>query len=351
MDPKTMMQFMNMMNMMKGSAPTLPDPKKMDPRVKKNIINQNINQSKIGLYKKYPNFNPITCQLIQNFNPGLPDKLCDVKVVHEHVIDVAEKYAEKGLNFTSTNNMNPVILNTVGKEFSGTNFESSVDIRDQIINMRTSFNNTVGTNSPYPTKDSDCVFSKSVTVIRSKNIVNGGFLPYNQTFRVAMITTTPIACTEFLSNNKMTSTDYLKTLSIIECVFQTAIAGKHPILILCPFGHDEDQNPIDDIIRIYNYCILKYSHRFKEIIIGVPPFYPVSVFEIYGKKILKPLDMVQSVDAKYDQEQMKQNLLAPKVVNVKFGSNSSFNSNSNSSKNDQQLQQMMQMMMNMMKPK
>jgi len=310
-----MMQFMNMMNMMKestSSQPELIDPNKIDPRVRKNIINQNITQTQIGLYKKYPNFRPVLFELVQNFTPGVPTNICDVRVEYQHVLDVAEPYVEKGINFTSSNNMNPVILNVVGRDFTGTNFESSEEIRDQVINMRTSFNNTSGSNPPYPLKGSACVYTRSLTIIRGKNMVSGGFLPFPQTYRVAMITTTSTKSTTLLSQNRMNSHDYLTTLESIECVFQAAIAGKHPILILAPFGHDIDNNPISDIISIYNFCILKYGHRFKQIIIGVPPFYPKAVFETYNNNIIKPQNIVESVEEKYEQEELKNNLLNSK---------------------------------------
>jgi len=336
-----MMQFMNMMNNVK---PGIIDPKKIAPGVRKNIVNQNITQSKIGLFKKYPNFRPVTFSCYSNYSPGVPNNICEVKVTNEHVLDIAENYAEKGVNFTPTNKMSPVILNTVGKEFSGTNFESSDEIRDQVINMRTSFNNTVGTNSPYPTKDTDCVYSKSVTIIRPKNFLNNQFLPYPQTYRTAMITTSPIKCTELLSDNKMNSIDYIKTLTTIECVFQAAIAGFHPILILSPFGYNEqDNNPTEDIIKIYNYCIFKYGHRFKEIIVGIPPFLPKQVFDKYSKEIIKPQDMVAEIETKYDQEELKNNLLkksSPVYAN---------SIKQKSSIEPEQMNQFMQMMMNMMK--
>jgi len=34
--------------------------------------------------------------------------------------------------------------------------------------------------------------------------------------------------------------------------------------------HEKDANPIQDILMIYNYCILKYSYKFTNIIISIP---------------------------------------------------------------------------------
>jgi hypothetical protein len=223
-------------------------------------------------------------------------------------------YAEKGTNYVSGNNMNPVILNVVGKEFSGTNLESNENVRDQIINIRTTFNNSIGTNNVYPMKEDECVYSKIVTVIRPKNPMI--FLPYQQTFRTAVITAAPIPAEVLLDGDKMMVSDFIKTCTIIECVFQTAISTRHTVLILSPFGHEEDNNPVEDIIKIYNYCILRYGHLFKKIIIGVPPRYPKGIFQSYEKGIIKPTELVTPIDKKYEQEELKRSLIEQGVNNV-----------------------------------
>ncbi len=309
--------MMNMMNNFMGNQMIQPvafDPSKLDARFKRTLTNQTIAQTKIGLYKLFPKFKPLTSSFVQNFNPGPPNNICEVSVVFEHVLDVAEKYAEKGTNYMSGNNMNPVILNIVGKDFSGTNLESNENIRDEIINIRTTFSNSIGTNGVYPMKEDECVYSKIVTVIRPKNPAT--FLPYQQTFRTAVITAAPVTTDSLLSDNKMTMSDLIKTRTIIECVFQTAISTRHTVLILSPFGHEEDNNPVEDIIKVYNYCILRYGHLFKKIIIGVPPHYPKGIFHAYEKGIVKPTELVMPIDKKYEQEELKKSLIEQGVNNI-----------------------------------
>lgn len=301
----------NMLNMM-GQMPQMPqvmtfDPTKCDTRFKKTMMNQTIAQTKIGMYKNLPKFKPLTSSYYQDYNPGPPTNICEVSVVFEHVIDAAEPYAEKGLNYNSGNNMNPVVLNVVGNEFMGTNLESSENVRDELINIRTTFNNTIGTNSVFPMKEDECVYSKIVTVIRPKYPMS--FLPYPQTYRFGLITAAPIKVEDLLSENRMKANDYVRTCTILECVFQTAISTRHMTLVLPPFGHEDDGNPVDDIIKIYNYCILKYGHMFQKIIIGVPPYYPKGIFEAYKQGIINPMELVASVDKKYEQELLKKNLM------------------------------------------
>ena len=57
------------------------------------------------IYKDIPRYKPIVFQFIQNFNAGIPNNICHVKIMNEHILDVAELYAEKGINFSSGNNI------------------------------------------------------------------------------------------------------------------------------------------------------------------------------------------------------------------------------------------------------
>jgi hypothetical protein len=309
---QNMMAMMNNFMKSQQNMQQIFDPKKLDPRSKRTLINQTIAQTKIGLYKAFPKFKSISCQFTSNFNPGVPNNICEVDVVYDHILDVAELYAEKGINYTQTNNMNPVIINVVGREFSGSNLETCENIRDEIVNIRTTFSNTIGSNPPYPMNEEECVYSRVVTIIRPKQPIQ--WLAYPQTYRTAMITVAPIKIEKLLSDNKMSCMDFGKTCTVIECIFQAALAKGHPILILPPFGHEDDNNPIDDIIKVYNYCIFKYGHLFKKIIIGVPPHYPQSVFKAYQKDIIKPQDIVTIVDKQFEQEEMKKSLMEKSQV-------------------------------------
>ena len=301
--------MMNMMNMMNNfNAVQVFDPSKIDQRMKKTLMNQTISYSKIGPYKMVPKFKPLTFQFINNFNPGVPSNICEVKIVYEHVLDVLEHYSEKGINYTSNNNMNPVVLNIVGRDFTGSNLESNEEIRDEIINLRTTFNSSLSTSPPFPLKEDECVYMKSITVIRPKHVY--GFYGFPQSYRTALITVSPLKTEKLLPENRMSSIDFIKTCTIIESIFQVAICKNHPVLILSPFGHEEDNNPVDDIIKIYNYCIFKYGHFFKNIIIGIPPHYPKVVFQNYEKNIAKPQELVVEVDKQFEKDELKKSLLS-----------------------------------------
>jgi hypothetical protein len=300
----TQMPNMYSMGMMK---PPPFDPNKIDPRYKRTWISENLSQCKVGFYKNFTKYEHMPFGYV-NCDVQEPDNICDVRVVHEHSLDVAEIFANKGsTNFTKQNNLNPVILNIVGKDFMASSFESSEDMRDEIINIRTGFCVCPTRSNIFPIKENQCVYTPLVPVIRPKDPrVGTRFLPYNVMYRTAIITACPIKHEE--ERSKLSSQNLIKTLATIECIFQCAIANNHQVLILPPFGHEEDNNPIDDIIKIYNFCIMKYSHKFKHIIFAVPPHYPDAIYEIYTEGIISPSNLVKSIDDKYQNISIKKTM-------------------------------------------
>lgn len=312
MNMNMMAQMAQMMqnNFVKANSKFVFDPEKLDKQYKKSLINQTITQTKAGTYKILFQWKSITFPYMSNFVPGVPTSACETEVVYDHPIDVAEKYSEKGLVYTNNNNMNPVVLHVVGKGFTGLNLESNEDARDDVILLRTTFCNTSGHNngSHYPIQDGQCVYAKAVTVIRPPNPVS--FLPYQLSYRTAMITTHALKITNLLKNDRMTANDFITTCTTIETVFQTAIAREHPVLILTQFGHGEDNNPIMDIIKIYNFCIYKYGHWFKKIIIAIPQYCPKSMFEMYQQNIINPKEIISEIDDECEADEMRNGLMA-----------------------------------------
>lgn len=285
------------------------DPSKLDTKSKKELISKNIYQSKYGPYSLFSKCPSKAYQYIKDFNPGVPDNICTVDIVNEHCIEIAERFCPKNnINPTQPNGLNPVVLNLVGTEFAGNNFEANEEIRDEILNIRTTFNNTIGGDNPYPTKKNGCVYSNFVFVIRPRYPRINQFMPAPYIFRFGLINVSAINKPKLNKKNQMTASDYIQTLCTIELVFQVAISFGHLVLILQPFGHSEDENPTDDIIQIYNYCLLKYGHKFKHIIFAIPPHYPKEIFEEYSSKIIKIQSLFSDIDLKYNEIELKHKL-------------------------------------------
>ena len=364
-----MMNAMNKMGKMNQTNTPIFDPDRIKQQEKNYLANQTVGQSRAGQYELFSKWRHVTFPFVKNYQVPDPLGICEVVVVSDHLLDVAEQYAERGNEYkTPNNNMNPVVLNVVGCEFSGSNLERNEEIRDELINIRTTFNNTFLKTCPFPLKKEECTYLKFVTVIRPKFPMNNTFLPFAQTFPVAMITTCPIKITEYLSGNtvmngKMKATDFIDTLTIIECVFQLAIWRQHPILILPPFGHDKhDANPVDDIISVYNYCIYKYGHMFKKIIIAVPKYTLKEILVKYQKGIIKPNEMVVEIDKAYEKEEIKKQVLnsqkKPKKtvtiteVDESYDEQNNNNNNNNNNTNNNNMngitKEQMEMFMKMM---
>jgi len=208
------------------------------------------------------------------------------------------------------NSFYPAVLNIVSKDFSGSNIESLENVRDEVLFLRTNICKALANPKQYPLKETTCTYDQVITVIRPKNpTYPTQFLKYEQIYRIGVITTAPIKVEKKLKGDRMTHEDFVKTHTTIQAVFQFAIANQHRILILQPFGHEEDNNPIEDIIKIYNYCILKYGHCFQKIIVAVPQYYANNIFELYKSKIVIPSVLVQEVDLKYDTMGAEESLL------------------------------------------
>jgi hypothetical protein len=272
------------------------NPNKVDKSSKRTLINMNLNQSRAGFFKNFAKCDSLSIPY-SPCDPGKTNAICTVKVIYEHALDVAEQYAEIGAQtFTKENKLNPVVVNIVGRDFTGDNYESSEEMRDEMMNIRTTFCSNPVKTGIFPVREQHCVHTPYVNVIRPKN--PGSLLPWNMCYRVGFITVSPIPQGGVI--RKMSSSDFVKTCTIVENIFQIAIGLGHKVLILTPFGHEEDNNPIDDIIQIYNFCIMKYGHKLNSIIIAIPQYYPKELHAKYLHEIIKPNEIVQEIDNKYD---------------------------------------------------
>lgn len=333
--------FQNMKQQLNKPLPI--NPATINSRLKQNLVSLNMSQSRREPIRQFSKYEHVIFSYVKSCNTGEIDKICDVQVIHEHALDVAKTYTNIGCNnFTSENNMNPVVLNIIGKEFTGTNYESCEGMRDETINLRTNLCNFTTKNNMFPLKENQAIYSSQVTVLRPTVYVNNDYLQLSEVYRLGLITVSPIQQDRFAK--KMTMENFVKTLVIIESVFQCAIVMSHPVLVLVPFGHGaEDNNSVEDIIQIYNYCVMKYGHKFKKIIIAIPPFYQKEIYEIYNENILKPNEIVKKIDEKYEEienEKMMENKL-----NIKLQPEQSTN---NFIENNPDMQKQFQLFMQMM---
>jgi hypothetical protein len=310
----------NMAAVMANQNLSIINPKNFDPRIKTQLINQNIFHSGHGNYKICPITGSIKFPYKNNYNPGTIDNLCKVIVHDKHPIEIANSLSDHGLDSLTHRKPIPAIMYPVGKEFLGTNFESREGIYDENIILRTNYPYIIKKQSDlFNRKDNDnnhfIVYSNPITVIRDQNY---NPLQFDNVFKVGIITvcferkneliTDKITEGEkFRENNILTSSDLLNFQIQIETVFQAAICGFHEILILSLFDR-EFGIPLDDQVLIYNICILKYCHKFKAILICIPSYQGKDIFEYFDQSIVKPHNMTNDIEMKYKAEEMAQRI-------------------------------------------
>ncbi len=295
------------------------NPWKASQKDKNFLASQTMSQAIAGSYASFPKLSHIPFKFVKTYEPPMPMGICEVKVVSNHILDVVEQYSEKGKDYekTKNNGSNPITVNVVGRDFNGSNLETNEELRDELFNIRTTYSNNFSNTNAFPLKKDECTYLKIVTIIRQSFPMPNSFLPHHLTFRTALITIAPIKVNpeSYISgdnyvNGKMCPNDFVDTLTTIECIFQLAIWKQHPVLILPPFGHNDiDNNPIDDIIKIYNYCIFKYGHVFQKIIIAIPKFYPKEILTRYQEKIINPMELVEDIDKKYETEESQRQFI------------------------------------------
>lgn len=264
------------------------DPKTLDMKTKNFLIQQNIYHSGNGDYKLCPIMNPIEFSYKSSCNPGTIDSICGVSIINKHPIDIIDSITDHGLNSLSATKPIPVIMFPLGRKFVG-NFEIREDLFDDNLILRTNYAFVIKKqNDIFPiNKNGSVVYTNPITVIRDSN-----YEPYNNDniFKLAVISVSPNTITEHLNdnnNNILKSKDLLKLQIDIEGVFQTAFCGCHDILILTPLP-EEFNIPVNDQILIYNNCIMKYGHKFKNIIIAIPPYKNKQIYEYFKTNIIIP---------------------------------------------------------------
>jgi hypothetical protein len=264
-------------------------------KTKQVLVTQNITMCKLGVFQQCAITKALKTSFVNNFNPGDVQNICDVLVVNQHALDVVLEFCEKGISPPYRDGwMNPVAMCAVNRqEFTGSNFNQSEGLTDDIYNLRTNYNMIVSQGNPFPIKDKECVYNRFVTVIRDRNF---NPIPLPMTYRFGLITTSAEHKPALIDETRMASVNFINMLSTLETVFQTAIYYGHNILLLTPIGQTDDEVPQEDIVKIYNSLIFKYQHKFKYIIVCVPEWDGKELFDLYDTYIVQPQKLCEETE-------------------------------------------------------
>jgi hypothetical protein len=265
-------------------------------------------------------------------------------VHNKHPLDIADEFSAHGFNNLISQKPIPAIIYPMGTEFIGTNIESREGIYDENTILRTNYPYVIKKqNDLFPIKEGfrAVVYSNPITLVRDSNY---NFLNPDKLCKFAIITACYQRKHELLvekikddDNNEnnhsdsdhkkhdksdkhqkytekkmLTSSDLLNFQILLENAFQAAIGGCHDILILPIFRIDFGILPPDQIL-IFNMCIMKFSHKFKGIMICVPPYEGSDTFEYFNQNIIKPNILIKEVDMKYTAELMAKRLGNPET--------------------------------------
>lgn len=294
-------------------------PKSFDPKIKNQIINQNIYHSGYGNYKMCPMFGSIRFPYKNDYNPGPITSICKVIVHNKHSLDVADALSDHSLNSLSSTKPIPAIMYPMGKDFVGVNLEAREGVYDENIILRTNYPFIIKRQPElFNKKEAQkyIIYSNPITIIRDYNY---NPLGYDNLFKVSVITICYERQKDLLVEEgkihegerkkresdikTLTSTDLLNFQMYVENVFQAALCGHHEVLLLTVFGR-EFGVPVDDQIIIYNLCVMKYGHMFKSIMFCIPPYEGKDLFDYFDREIIKPQQLVKDIDMKYQAEVM-----------------------------------------------
>lgn len=263
----------------------------MNKQIKKEMVTQNISLSKYGMYKNLPHQKALKNSYTEKFNIELSTQIAEVYINQLHSLILAKAFSQ--------NNLNPAIVMSVNREFDGSNIEGSLNINDDIINIRTTVSKTID-RSMFPI-DNNIVLLNTVHVIRDESyqfIANS-----NDIFPVSIIVAAPLEP----ERSPLSIKDYIITKEIIESIFQTASMCGNQVLILDDFGC-KLKGPIKDIIDIYNMMIVKYCHNFKYIVISIPTYdkTDIAIYTYFSKKIIMLQNLGEEKTDKEDVDDEKE---------------------------------------------
>jgi hypothetical protein len=298
------------------------NPKNSTSKQKTDCIHRNIYEGGYGMYKACPFFISIKFKYVRDYDPGISSNICKVFVVNKHPIDVIMQIA---LDKVDPNKPLPLMVYPMGRDFTGINFESREGIFDEMVVLRTNYAPVIKKNPViFSSKaDDEVIYTKIITTIRDMNY---NFMNYDQLVKQACITVFPqenVRTIEDVDDEGdkteiLTGKHLLKFQILIETIFQAAIYGYHDVLILTLFT-EEFNIPLDDQIMIYNFCILKYGHKFKDIVIAIPSYEGAELAKYFNKHIVKPFELVSQVDIRYQTEMVKNEMIEKSAQNEKNG--------------------------------
>jgi uncharacterized protein (TIGR02452 family) len=178
---------------------------------------------------------------------------CNIEVVNEDVLVVAEKYKDSV----------PAVLNLADNWVPGGLVTRGAMAQEEELFRRTDCFLSVEQHM-YPLQNTRIIYTQKVKVIKDTQ-----YRLLEPPFNISMISASAISNPILEKNGDLNSYDYDLTLETLKCVFKSAIMHKKDTLVLGAFGCGEYNNPPLQIIEIFNELLHIYRGYFKKIVFAV----------------------------------------------------------------------------------
>lgn len=174
------------------------------------------------------------------------------------------------------NEYKPLVLN-IGNSSApcGNTFchENIIDAQEEILICRTNYFKTLTVESGvYPNDGPDGIYSPQVLVFRNEDLDI-----IEKPYYVSFVASSPVP-EPTLMNGRMTDEDYNLTFAKIDTIFQIGMSKGFDSIVLGAFGCDNlYNNPVYQIVGIFNKCLQRWKNSFKVITFAIP-----SIERIHG---------------------------------------------------------------------
>jgi hypothetical protein len=270
--------------------------------IKKKFMKMTFNYSKFHFGRAIPPKQNITLGYMDDFDPGIPDKMPKIYVIDKDKLEILELFNDQKVK--------PVLINPISREFNGTikDMEDLKGVKDYDIMLKTTFSRNVNIgSSQFPISHHEkCVLTLISTTIMKQNHTYYNTIKGRPIYSI-LTYVLPDEMEKITTDNGeeiLSSKDFVKLTRAIETIFQAAVASNCGILVLTPYGF-KDGVPQTDVITVYNYLIAKYGHKFGYIIISIDPRVEGSVSNLFHKKIIDNNEIEKKIEEKFASDETK----------------------------------------------
>jgi uncharacterized protein (TIGR02452 family) len=157
-----------------------------------------------------------------------------------------------------------MVLNLASRTHFGGGVKNGIIAQEEELFRKTTYGKHYGAKL-YPLKLNEFAFTPSVYIIKDEHYNR---LNIDNIFTVDMIAISALS-NPILVDGKLKKSNYEITLEKIETIFKFALHNGNNNIVIGTFGCGTFNNPLMDIIEIYNICLKKYNGNFINIIFSI----------------------------------------------------------------------------------